>query len=150
VGRGKRGREVGAAACIAAAILTGAPAALGEEPEWDQERVAELAAELDGAVQSLLADPGLESKQRTALQQRRHHSAIVGVREFSRMASDLARRLRSGRGYEQTRPIWDQMRLVRKEIRYYASESWVPEATQEKASRAVALIDQIEPYYDRD
>jgi hypothetical protein len=125
-------------------------AAGAESPAWDAERVTALAAQLDAAVQGLLADPGLASRQPDSLQQRRHHAAIVGVREFGRMATDLHRQLQSGRSRSQTEPLWRQMLMLRDEVRFYAEASWLPADTRARADAVGQRIRELDRYYAGD
>lgn len=122
------------------------PGDAGAEP-WDQERVAALAGQLDAAVQTLLADPGLESRQPGSVQERRHHAAVVGVREFADMAARLRSQLQRGRGREATAPLWSQMMMLREEIRFYADASWLPDETRGRAARVRELIGELDPLY---
>jgi len=118
--------------------------------DWDQARVTELAGKLDAAVKALLADPGVDARQASAMQQRRHHSAIVSVREFGRNATDLALDLTKGRGREQTLGRWEQMRMVGDDVRFYAEESSLPGSVRTKAQAVRGLIDEIAPFYAGD
>ena len=80
----------------------------------------------------------------------RNHSAIVSVREFARRATELAQELARGRGRDQTRGLWEQMMLVRDDVRFYAEESSLSESVRAKAQSVRDLIDRIAPLYAGD
>ena len=48
---------------------------------------------------------------------------------------------------DETQVFWAQMVLLRGDIQAYARRSWLPEATRERADRAVRLLEQLGRYY---
>jgi len=139
------GRAV--AAVLFGLVSVAFPAGAAEPDEWDQQRVTDLATQLEAAIRGLIDDPGLESRQTTAMQERQHQAAVTDVRRLAGLAEELARKLRGGRGYHQTRPIFDQIQLLRSGIREYASDSRISKSAEEKAQAAVELLGQLDAYY---
>jgi hypothetical protein len=133
------------------AVLLAPAAGLGQtpagEPEWDQTRVAGLAGRLVTALEALLADPGIEAKQATAMQQREHDAAVSSIRQLTRRAKDLKRRLDAGYERDEIRPFWDGIELLRGDIGAYARHSWLPESTRAKAVEARELLDTLAGYF---
>jgi len=139
------------AAPLALALLLGPAAGLAqspaEGPDWNQARVTELAGSLVGALEALLADPGINSQQATAMQQREHQAAVSSVRELTRLAKDLKRRLDAGYERDEIRPFWDGIELLRGDIGAYARYSWLPESTRTKAREARDVLDELAGYF---
>ncbi len=115
---------------LLALATTEAVAESEESEDWDQERMTQVAAEFAGQMRELVADPGLEPPQATAMQQRQHHAAVLTVKRVATLADDLAARLQAGQGYEQTRPIFEQIQLLRHDIVAYAGNTWVAPETR--------------------
>ena len=134
-------------ALLIAAALLWPPGARAQLPEWNQERVASLAGQLVQAIGALLADPALEARQDTAMQQREHEAAISSARELERLAVAYQERVAGDYDREDSRPFWDQMATLRGDIRSYARHSWLPSATREKAERVNGVFDQLARYY---
>ncbi len=123
------------------------PAGADEPVEWDPQRATDLATRFEAAIRSLIDDPGLESRQTTAMQQRQHQAAVTDVRHLAGLAEELARKLRGGRGYHQTRPIVEAMEQLRDSIREYARDSLLSKSAQEKAQAAGSLLTQLGRLY---
>jgi len=133
------------------AVLLAPAAGLGQspagEPEWNQTRVAGLAGRLVVALDALLADPGIDAKQATAMQQREHDAAVSSIRQLTRLAKDLKRRLDAGYERDEIRPFWDGLELLRGDIGAYARHSWLPESTRAKVLQARELLDTLAGYF---
>ena len=133
---------------VAVALQAAQASAASEEPEgWDQEHVAKVAAGLAARIHELVADPGLEPKQATAMQQRDHHAAVLTVQEIGKLADDLAAKLQAGQGYEQTHPIFEQIQLVRQDIVVYAGNSWIAPETRERVQGIQKVLTLLTYYY---
>ncbi len=115
---------------LLALATTEAVAESEESEDWDQERMTQIAADLAAQMRELVADPGLEPSQATAMQQRQHHAAVLTVKRLATLADDLAAKLQLGQGYEQTRPIFEQIQLLRQDIVAYAGNSWIAPETR--------------------
>jgi hypothetical protein len=127
-----------------AAGLTQSPAG---EPEWNQAQVAGLAGRLVTALDALLADPGINAQQATAMQQREHEAAVSSIRELARLAKDLKKRLNAGYERDEIRPFWDGIERLRGDIGAYARHSWLPESTRTKVVEAKNLLDTLAGYF---
>ena len=101
-----------------------------ESDDWNQERVTGVATDFAAQMRALVADPGLQAHQATAMQQRQHHAAVLTIKRLAELADDLAARLQMGHSYEQTRPIFEQIQLLRKDIVAYAGNSWIAPETR--------------------
>lgn len=140
-------------ACIAATLLLlllpgAAPGA--EAPAWDQKQVSALAGRLLSAIDTLLADPDLDAKQGTAMQQREHEAAISTATELRRLVADYKSRIDTGYSQEDSRPFWDRIDALRGEIQAYSRHSWLPPKTDEKADRVSELFDELALLYPDD
>lgn len=137
-------------AVLVASLVCAASAARAEseQPEgWDQERVTHAAVGLAAKMGELVDDPGLEPTQATAMQQRQHHAAVLTVRRVATLAEDLAANLQTGHGYEQTRPIWEQIRQLRQDIVAYAGNSWIAPETRTRIQEIQKLLTLLTFYY---
>ena len=128
-------------------VSVAVPAGAVEPVEWDPQRATDLATQFEAAIRSLIDDPGLESRQTTAMQQRQHQAAVTDVRHLAGLAEELARKLRSGRSYHQTRPIVEGIELLRDSIREYAKDSRLSKSAREKAQSAGSLLTQLGRLY---
>jgi hypothetical protein len=115
--------------------------------EWDQKTVSGTTGQLIEALDALLADPQLDAKQATAMQQREHEAAILTAGQVKSLLVDYKRRIDTGYDRDDSRPFWDQIDLLRGDIQAYARHSWLPPSTDEKADRASELFDQLAHYY---
>lgn len=143
---GLRGRAI--AGVLFGLVSFALPAGAAEPADWDQQRAIDLATQFEAAIRGLIGDPGLESRQTTAMQERQHQAAVTDVRQLAGLAEELARKLRSRRGYHQTRPIVEAMEKLRDSIREYATDSRLSKSAEEKAQSAGDLLTQLARLYD--
>ena len=115
--------------------------------EWDQKTVSANTGQLIEALDALLADPQLDAKQATAMQQREHEAAISSARQLKGLLVDYKRRIDTGYDQEDSRPFWDQIDALRGDIQAYARNSWLPPSTDRKADRVSELFDLLAHYY---
>jgi hypothetical protein len=80
---------------------------------------------------------------------REHEAAVSSIRELTRLAKDLKRRLEAGYERDEIRPFWDGIELLRGDIRAYARHSWLPESTRTKARAAQELLDTLAAYFQK-
>ncbi len=132
---------------LLALATTQAVAASEESEDWDQERMTQVAADLAAQMRELVADPGLEPPQATAMQQRQHHAAVLTVRRVATLADDLAAKLQLGQGYEQTRPTFEQIQLLRQDIVAYAGNSWIAPETRTRIQGIQKLLTLLTYFY---
>jgi len=142
---GLRGRAI--AAVLFGLVSVALPVGAAEQAAWDPQRATDLATRFEAAIRGLIEDPGLESPQTTAMQERQHQAAVLDVRRLAGMAEELARKLRSGRGYDQTRPIVEAMEQLRGSVREYARDSRLSKSAQEKARSAANLLTELSRLY---
>lgn len=143
----RRARWSGGLLAMGLAIGIGAPGAGASEEDFDQQAATETAEALSRSLAELLADPGLTTPQPTAMQDRERNAAVVTIRELESMTKELTRRLESGRGFSATDPLYQQLKLMRGDIRSYARRTWLPKGTQEKAQRAAELLSELGRLY---
>lgn len=142
-----RGRCPISLVVLALASLVAAVPSVAEEPAWSQQKVAALAGQAADAVDALLADPEIDAKQSTAMQQREHQAAIATARQISPYLKDLKKRLDSGYTRDEAQPFWDRIQQLRGDIRAYARHTWLPDSTRQKAEKAASLLDQLASYF---
>ena len=131
-------------------LLLPGPSVGAEAPSWDQKQVSALAGRLLSAIDALLADPDLDARQGTAMQQREHEAAISTAKELRRLVAGYKSRIDMGYSQEDSRPFWDQVDAVRGDIQAYARHSWLPPKTDERADRVSELFDELALYYPND
>jgi hypothetical protein len=117
------------------------------EVEWSDEEARALASELAASVEALLEDAGTTQWQGSAVQQRKHEAALVDLKQMSRMANDLSRKLAAGQGHDQTAPLFRQILLQRDAVRFYAQNSKVPASTRATVERADTTLGKLELLY---
>ncbi len=132
---------------LLALATTEAIAESEESEDWDQERMTQVAADLAAQMRELVADPGLEPPQATAMQQRQHHAAVLTVRRVATLADDLAAKLQLGQGYAQTRPTFEQIQLLRQDIVAYAGNTWVAPETRTRIKGIQKRLTLLTYYY---
>jgi hypothetical protein len=115
--------------------------------EWEQGAVSDTIGQLIEALDALLADPQIDAKQATAMQQREHEAAIATARQVKGLLVDFKRRIDTGYDEDDSRPFWDQIDQLRGDIQAYARHSWLPPSTDRKADRVSELFDQLAHYY---
>ena len=140
-----RGRAI--ASVLFGLVSVAFPAGAAEPVDWDQQRATDLATQFEAAIRGLIDDPGLESPQTTAMQERQHQAAVIDVRRLAGLSEELARKLRGGRGYHQTRPIVEAMEQLRDSIREYARDSRLSKSAREKGQSAASLLTQLGRLY---
>jgi hypothetical protein len=147
----KRHRGIGrVVVALSALALSAAASAAPDDPDdyaWDQARVTGIAARLADAVDEIVADPGMSGGQKTAFQDRNLHAALVDLKQMAGIAHNLAGQLESGHSPEQTRPVFQQILLLRDGVRMYAENSEISPAVQAKARSAIASLDQLSRFY---
>jgi hypothetical protein len=115
--------------------------------EWNQEKVLALARTLQKSVAELLADPGVDPLQDTAMQQRRHEAAIGNARILGDMSRKLASMLGEGRGRAPTQPVFDRIDELMETIGDLTQQSWIRESTRPKATSARRAYEALRIYY---
>ena len=78
-------------------LLATAPAGAHD---WDQQQVSATTEQLIEALGALLADPKLDAKQATAMQQREHEAAISTARRVKQLLVDYKKRIDNGYSQE--------------------------------------------------
>jgi hypothetical protein len=134
-------------ACLSGVALLTAGVAASQPLDWNQEKVTSVARQLSKALDDVLADPEIDAKQATAMQQREHEAAISSIRELNRNVKDLARRLGTGYTRDESEVFFGLVTGLRSDIRAYARSSWLPERTRLKVEKAAGLIDRLSRYY---
>ncbi len=130
-----------------AVALWAATASGQAPPDWDQQRVTQLAAEFARTVQAITEDSGARHAQPTAIQQREHDAALVDLSDLNRAAFDLVDMLKSGKGYAQTRTAFRRVVALRESIRGYAADSQVSDSVHQRAEDARAVLRELGRYY---
>jgi hypothetical protein len=137
-------RQLAPSLLLLLALLVGGEAAA---VPWDQEKVHALAVTLDESVAALLADPGVDPKQDTAMQQRRHEAAIGNTRILHDMSRQLARMLGEGRDRGATQPVFDRIQQLMETIGDLTAENWIRESARPKATSARRAYEALLIFY---
>jgi hypothetical protein len=130
------------------AILSAPSLAFAERTAWDQERVTQIAADLAAAVEKVLAAAEQDPEQSTVIQERQRQAVIADIRGIRSRTSELATKLKRGAGFEETRPIYDQIQTVRRLAREQGRKVLNPDSTVEAIVAARGLLEQLAAYYE--
>ncbi len=128
-------------------LLSGLPA-WAQSLEWEQDRVTELATELNDAVIDLQRSFRRELSPSVAGgQSRARHGFRDTLRVLRHETRALASQLEAGAGLEETRPIADRMGVLIRDLREHGQRmSWM-QPVLGHAERAEQIIAQIAPFY---
>jgi hypothetical protein len=130
------------------AILFPPAPGLAERAAWDQARVTQIAVDLAAAVEKVLAAADQDPEQGTVIQERQRQAVIADIRSIRSMTSELATKLKRGAGYNETRPIYNQIQTVRRLARAQGRKVLNPESTVEVIVTARELLEKLAPYYE--
>jgi hypothetical protein len=129
------------------ALLVALPAA-AEPKEWDQAAVTELAQQLAEAAGDLRQSVRRTPPPPVGSQRRVRFQALDDLRVAENAINNLARRLESGEGREETYPTFERIRTLRNDIARLARRANITEPTLSKLETARGLLEQLAPYYE--
>jgi len=134
---------------IALGATLGAAAASAQQLEWDQEKVAKLMRELTNTVRQIRNAHRAEPTAGQTGQGNARANQQWGdtLRHIDRSSRNLASRLEQGDGHDQTLAAARRLDMLIRDATVLARRLDVPQATQAHIAPAVALIEQIRPYY---
>lgn len=133
---------------LAVGLFAAGPAG-AEQKEWDQSAVTTIARELAGAAGDLRRSvrqspqgmqPGRVSRIR--------FQALDDLRVAENSINSLANRLEGGAGREETRPTYQRIRTLSRDIGQSARQALITEPTLTKLETARELLDRLAPYYE--
>ena len=128
----------------------GASPAFGAEPAaWDQDRVQALARELaqraDAVQEALHRGPqsSVGSGQSSAF-----YRLKQDVRRARNEARHLASQLESGKGREETLPVYEDLMVLVRDAAENARRLFMPDSTLQALNEAGGVLQRITPYYE--
>jgi len=117
------------------------------EDAWTQEKANALATTLATSLEAAVTQAESGPAQAEAIQQRKLEAALIDLRQMSRMANDLARKLDAGEGRDETTPLVRQISLQREAVQFYAKDTTVRSDTRETSESAIAALSELEALY---
>jgi hypothetical protein len=151
-----RARAIAILVAIPAAVLmTGSPSfGAGGDPDripWDQAKVTELAHQLSAAMtdirQAALQDPQLRGARPGNVAQRAASQYLEQLRGLETSTRQLARRLDEGAGFDGTLNVARKIGTLLRDAQTSSRRLSITEPQLTKIEAAVAIIEQISPFY---
>lgn len=134
-----------ALALAAAVALSATPARA--QAEWNQERVAGLAAELDDDVKELKVTVRRSPDQPIGGARRAQYEARDQLRVLQNLTQHLRNDLARGEDREATISTFRRIQQVRRDLEDIARKANLQAATVEKIVAAQDSLRQLAPYY---
>ncbi len=132
-----------------ALLVVGVALSAGAE-SWDQERITELASQLEETLGLALQSAEAASQQRTVMQQRTRDAALVEMRQAHEFSRKYASKIREGWGRGDSQPLFDTLRRMTRDARETARDA-VPDPTvAPQLERMDALLLDLSKQYERD
>lgn len=139
---------------LASSVVLGlllAPAASAvDEADWDQERVATLAAELHESVKGLRDEIRSVPRDIGTMKAWAYHRLMDELRLIERETHYLHNALESGRGREETKPTYARIAVLRRDCAEEMRKLFLGTPALERLARAQAIVEQMDPYYGFD
>lgn len=138
---------------IATLVLMLAWPSLGsaqDEPQWDQERLTRLAAQLHETVKDLRHEVGSVRPHIASLDASGHHRLRDDLRLIGSEASHLHQALASGATRDETRPAFSRLASLRRDCADEMSKLYLGEPILEKVKQAGSIVREMAPYYGFD
>ncbi len=140
-------RKTTAALALAGLAVWLIPAAGSAQAKWDQQRVTAYAVELETAAealrQAMLEEPAIIS----LAQQRAYYEAREDVRLIRNSAGHLAKRLKEGKGRDETYPIFRRIDSLRRDAEENGRKAEFSDDTMEQVFAVGSALIKIGPYY---
>jgi hypothetical protein len=134
---------------IVVVAATGAFEASAQQKTWNQEQVATLARDLATAVREVRnatrAQPG--GGDRMQMNSQAMAQYLQTLQQLDRATGQLARQLEAGEGHDQTLGTARRIDMLLRDARTQSRRLDIPEPTRKRIEPALALIEQITPYY---
>ena len=132
-----------------ALLVVGVALSAGAE-SWDQQRVAELASQLQETIGKALASAEAASQQRTAMQQRTRDAALVEMRQAHEFSRKYASKIAAGWGRGDSEPLFDALRRMTRDARETARDAVPDPAVAPQLEYLDALLLDLSRQYERD
>jgi hypothetical protein len=138
-----------AVSLVALVALVGIARAEEAELAWDQEKVAKVAAEFAAAADRLYNEARVESYAEDSLQSADIWLVVEDLKSIKRYGGQLARRLDSGEGREDTTRLFERLQMLVRDARVHKRQAPVleGEAAQAEIAKARKILAQLNAYY---
>lgn len=133
---------------VAALVSAHGPIA-AHAAQWDQQKVAEIAGQVNTMLEEIVSDPATTKEQDVPLQRKKHNAALVDLQSLNEYVTELAAALKQGRGREQTWALYRKITTLRKSVRDYAQDLTIAEVVRNKAQATRALLDELDAFYQQ-
>ena len=130
---------------VAALVLFAVSSAHAAELEWNQQRVAALAQDLIEPLEALRAD--LESRPPVPEKEEAHAAVVNDVERLRSRARELAQRLASGAGRDQTVALFREVEALQGQATQHSLVYPAPFDMHVYIDRARGTIIQLTRYY---
>lgn len=141
-----RTREtLSALAIIGLLAMAGAAPTFSAE-EWDQERVAALAADFSASVNSLFQAARLETREPMS-RKNAIYLTVQDLRTLRRFSTRLANQLRAGEGQEETAPLFQRIGRVVRDIRARRGMAPILRDAEEEIEATRAKLEELAAFY---
>ena len=132
---------------LALALAALAAPARAELTAWDQAKVTKLGKQLDDAAKALY-DTFYKQPKPTPAQQVPWYRLKEDVRLIKNDSGSFARALGKGAGRDETQPAYEDLMQNVRRAQDNAGKVFATKDLQDKAAAALAVLNQITPYYD--
>jgi 3-methyladenine DNA glycosylase AlkD len=145
----KRIRTIRTIALVAGAVVLAPALVAAETLTWDQAKVSELAKQLSVAITEVrtvaLKEPAL--RDREAPNRRAADQYLSTLKRLETSCRQLARKLEAGEDREQTMGVARKIGTQLRDAQEFGRRSMTTEQQWLTVDPAVALINQLSPYY---
>ncbi len=116
---------------------------------WDQEKLTQLTADLAEAMSAVRTSARNEPSviQRQQMNDRTVAQYLESLRMLERSTGQLSRRIRDGKGRDETMNLARRIGTLLRDAQVSGRRLDIPKMTMERIDVAMALIDEIEPYF---
>jgi hypothetical protein len=121
-----------------------------DQPQWDQERLTRLAAQLHETVKDLRQEVGSQRPHIASLDASGHYRLRDDLRLIASETSHLHQALASGATRDETRPAFSRLASLRRDCADEMRKLYLGEPVLEKVKQAGSIVREMAPYYGFD
>lgn len=122
--------------------------ALSARADWDQDRVVDLASELEATLDLALESAASAAQQRTAMQQRTRDAAVSEMRRARDLSREYASKIRGGWSRGDSEPFFSQLRRATRHARETARDAVPDPKVAPYLARMDALLIELSQQYE--
>ncbi len=122
----------------------------GGAETWDQERVTELAGQLEETLGLALQSAETARQQRTVMQQRTRDAALGEMKQAHDFSREYATKIRGGWSRGDSEPFFNQLRQATRQARQTAGDAVPDPKVAPYLERMDALLLELSSQYESD